>query len=80
MGNINYWHSFRAISFRNTCYKLSTILKKEWLEVKWSALRTLVEIRAWMYTDKGEKTLVKTLTIISVVFIIDLVILIVGHT
>lgn len=78
MGNVNNRSTVWHLRLNSACSKLQVVLKKEWLGVKWSVLRTLVEIRAYVNTDKGEATLVRTLTTILVLGIVDICLLIVG--
>lgn len=48
------------------------------MSIRYKALRMLVQARAWANTPQGEKIIVRTLTILSVLFAINLTLLILG--
>lgn len=45
------------------------------MNIRYKTLRMLVQVRAWANTPEGEKIIVRTLTILSVLLIIDIILL-----
>lgn len=46
--------------------------------MKYRLLRKLALARSWANTEKGERRIVRTLTTLSVILIVDMVLLIIG--